>query len=120
MTYNKLITQDAEMTEKAKDIILIFRNFCRINKCQMINGKTSSSTTPLFLGEKERNLVKQINDEVIERVVGQQVIYFPIDIEHTNYHPAMAKQLKTFLPPVRVYARVDMVELKLIHGWNFD
>ena len=41
MTYNKLITQDAEMTEKAKDIIsdAPLWNFCRINKCQMINGK---------------------------------------------------------------------------------
>jgi hypothetical protein len=27
--------------------------------------------SPLFLGEKEKNLVKQINDEIIERVVGQ-------------------------------------------------
>ena len=34
--------------------------------------------SPLFLGEKERNLVKQVNDEIIERVVGQQVLYFPI------------------------------------------
>mgnify|MGYP003640571895 CR=1 FL=1 len=31
---------------------------------------------PLFFGEKEKNLVKQINDEIIERVVGQQVLYF--------------------------------------------
>ena len=29
---------------------------------------------PLFFGEKEKNLVKQINDEIIERVVGQQWI----------------------------------------------
>jgi hypothetical protein len=33
---------------------------------------------PLFTGEKERNLVKQINDEVIERVIGQTVLYYPI------------------------------------------
>ena len=30
---------------------------------------------PLFLGEKEKNLVKQVNDEIIERVVGQQILY---------------------------------------------
>ena len=29
---------------------------------------------PLFVGEKERNLVKQVNDELIERVIGQQVV----------------------------------------------
>ena len=30
---------------------------------------------PLFLGKKERDLVKQVNDELIERVIGQQVVY---------------------------------------------
>ena len=30
---------------------------------------------PLFLGEKERNLVKQVNDELIERVIGQGIHY---------------------------------------------
>jgi hypothetical protein len=63
---------------------------------------------PMFLGEKEKNLVKQVNDEIIERVVGQQVLYFPIDIEHTNYHPLYGEAMeKTFLHPVRVYALVE-------------
>ena len=63
---------------------------------------------PLFLGEKEKNLVKQVNDEIIERVVGQQVLYFPIDIDHTNYHPLYGEAIeKTFLHPVRVYALVE-------------
>ena len=63
---------------------------------------------PMFFGEKERNLVKQVNDEVIERVVGQQVLYFPIDIDHTNFHPVYGEAIeKTFLPPVRVYALVE-------------
>jgi hypothetical protein len=35
---------------------------------------------PLFLGKKERDLVKQVNDELIERVVGQQIVYYPIDL----------------------------------------
>ena len=43
-------------------------------------SKPDSPPPPMFFGEKERNLVKQVNDEVIERVVGQQVLYFPIDI----------------------------------------
>ena len=36
---------------------------------------------PLFVGKKERDLVKQVNDELIERVVGQQVVYYPISLE---------------------------------------
>jgi len=62
---------------------------------------------PLFLGKKERDLVKQVNDELIERVIGQQVLYYPIDVEHTNFHPLYGEAIeKTFLPPVRVYALV--------------
>ena len=63
---------------------------------------------PMFLGEKEKNLVKQVNDEIIERVVGQQVLYFAIDIEHTNYHPLYGEAMaKTFLHPIRVYGLVE-------------
>jgi hypothetical protein len=63
---------------------------------------------PLFVGEKERNLVKQVNDELIERVIGQQVLYYPISLDHTNFHSLYGEAIeKTFLPPVRVYALVD-------------
>ena len=70
--------------------------------------KPAAPPPPMFFGEKERNLVKQVNDEVIERVVGQQVLYFPIDVDHTNFHPIYGEAIeKTFLPPVRVYALVE-------------
>jgi hypothetical protein len=63
---------------------------------------------PLFLGEKERNLVKQINDEISERIIGQTVIYYPISREHTNYHPIYGEAVqKTFLSPIRVNALVE-------------
>ena len=63
---------------------------------------------PLFLGEKEKNLVKQVNDEIIERVVGQQILYFPIDMDTTNFHPLYGEAIeKNFLHPVRVYALVE-------------
>jgi hypothetical protein len=62
---------------------------------------------PLFTGEKERNLVKQVNDELIERVIGQQVAYFAVDIDRSSFHPLYGEAIqKTFLPPVRVYALV--------------
>jgi len=62
---------------------------------------------PLFLGEKERDLVKQVNDELIERVIGQQVLYYPISLESTNFHPLYGEAIeKNFLAPIRVYALV--------------
>ena len=63
---------------------------------------------PLFVGRAERDFVKQINDEIIEKVVGQQVIYFPIDVERSDYHPLYGESLnKTFLNPVRVYSLIE-------------
>lgn len=67
-----------------------------------------SPPAPLFLGKSERDLVKQLNDEIIERVVGQTVAYYPISQKHTNYHPLYGESMdKTFLPPVRVFALVE-------------
>lgn len=85
--------------------------------------KSNQPPPPMFLGEKERNFVKQINDEIIERVVGQQVLYFPLDIEHTNYHPLYGEAVeKTFLPPVRVFALVEYqgVETNFLEGVGLD
>jgi len=71
-------------------------------------SQPNSPPPPLFAGKKERDLVKQVNDELIERVVGQQVAYYPIDIESTNFHPLYGESMeKSFLPPVRVYALVE-------------
>ncbi len=63
---------------------------------------------PLFTGQKEKDLVKQVNDELIERVIGQAVVYYPISLEHTNFHPLYGEALnKTFLPPVHIHALVE-------------
>tara|TARA_R110000824_G_scaffold69723_2_gene179313 strand:- start:125 stop:613 length:489 start_codon:yes stop_codon:yes gene_type:complete len=63
---------------------------------------------PLFFGKKERDLVKQVNDELIERVIGQTVLYYPISNVHTNFHPLYGEAIeKTFLPPVRVYTLIE-------------
>ena len=70
--------------------------------------KPSAPPPPMFFGQKERDRVKQVNDEIIERVIGQQVLYFPLDLEHTNYHPIYGEAIeKTFLPPVRVHALIE-------------
>ncbi len=68
---------------------------------------------PLFTNKKEKDLVKQVNDELIERVIGQQIVYYPISLEHTNFHPLYGEALqKTFLPPVHVYALVEWQDFK--------
>jgi len=75
---------------------------------------------PLYTGEKEKNLVKQVNDEIIERVVGQQVLYFPIDIDNTNFHHLYGEAIeKTFLHPIRVYALVEFQGIETSDMDNF-
>ena len=74
---------------------------------------------PLFLGKKERDLVKQVNDELIEKVIGQQVLYYPIDMSTTNFHPLYGEALeKTYLPPVRVYALIEYTEFSTTYLEN--
>jgi hypothetical protein len=71
-------------------------------------SRPSSPPPPLFLGEKERSLVKQVNDELVENIIGQQILYYPIDIETTNFNSTYGEAIvKNFLPPVRVYALVE-------------
>jgi hypothetical protein len=66
-----------------------------------------SPPPPLFLGEKERNLVKQVNDELIERVIGQTLIYYPLSRETTQYHSVYGEAIrKTFMSPVKVNALI--------------
>ena len=74
---------------------------------------------PLFTGKKERDLVKQVNDELIERVIGQTVVYYPIDDKTTNYHPIYGEAIrKNFLPPVRVHALVEREGTKTVDQQN--
>ena len=74
-------------------------------------SRPATPPPPLFLGEKERNLVKQVNDELVEKVIGQQILYYPIDMEATNFHDLYGEAIeKTFLPPVRVFALVNFDE----------
>ena len=64
---------------------------------------------PMFFGEKERNLVKQINDELAERVLGQTIAYYPISIEESNFNDTYGESKeKVSLPPIRVFAYVEV------------
>ena len=89
------------------------------NKC----NQPAAPPPPMFFGKKERDLVKQVNDELVERVVGQQVLYYPISLEHTNFHSLYGEAIeKTFLPPVRVYAYVeyDTVQTNNKYGYEYQ
>lgn len=66
-----------------------------------------SPPPPLFVNAPERDFVKQINDEFAERIVGQQITYFPIDLEHTNFDELYGEAIeKNFLPPIRIFASI--------------
>jgi len=68
----------------------------------------ASPPPPLFVGKPERDFVKQLNDEIIEKIIGEQILYFPIDIGRTDYNDLYGEAIKkTFLPPVRVYALIE-------------
>ena len=74
-------------------------------------SRPAAPPPPLFFFKKERDLVKQVNDELVEKVIGQQILYYPIDMETTNFHELYGEAIeKTFLPPVRVYALVNFDE----------
>ena len=78
---------------------------------------------PLFLGKKERDLVKQVNDELIEKVIGQQVLYYSIDLKTTKFHELYGEAIeKTFLPPIRVYALVEYTDFstEYMDGFGMD
>ena len=69
--------------------------------------RPSAPPAPMFFGKKERDLVKQINDELAERVIGQPIAYYPISIDESNFSDIYGESIdKVSLPPVRVYAYV--------------
>ena len=74
-------------------------------------NRIKSPPPPLFLGKKERDLVKQVNDELIEKVIGQQILYYPIDLEATDFHELYGEAIqKNFLSPIRIYALVEFTD----------
>jgi hypothetical protein len=46
----------------------------------------SAPPPPLFTGKKEKDLVKQVTDELTERVIKSEVVYYPISLKHSSYH----------------------------------
>lgn len=70
--------------------------------------KPVSYPPPVFVNQPERNFQKQTADEVTEFIIGQTVVYFPVDVERTNWHPVYKEAItKVFLPPIEVKVFVD-------------
>jgi hypothetical protein len=81
--------------------------------------KPDNPPPPLFLGKKERDLVKQVNDELIEKVIGQQILYYPIDLATTRFHDLYGEAIeKTYLPPIRVYALIEFTDYSTTYMEN--
>jgi len=70
--------------------------------------KPSSPPPPLFVGDKEKKYVRQITNQVLEQIIGQEIVYYPLDLENTQFHPLYKEAIqKVFLSPVHVYVLVE-------------
>ena len=66
-----------------------------------------SPPPPLFIGKKERDLIKQVNDELIERVIGQedQDLYVRAG-DFVNYG-GIFYEIVDWAEPRKIYGQVD-------------
>lgn len=63
---------------------------------------------PLFINKKERDFQKQVSNELIERVIGQEILYFPLDITNSNYHDLYGEAIqKSYLPSIHIYVLIE-------------
>lgn len=78
------------------------------NKNDNKYSQAANVPPPVFLNEKERQFVKSINMEIQERLLSQQILYYPIDKKSTNFHALYGEAInKTFLPPIQIFAMVE-------------
>ena len=78
---------------------------------------------PMFFGKKERDLVKQVNDELSDRIIGQAIAYYSISLQDSNFNTTYGEAIeKITLPPVRVYAYVlvDNEQTNDRYGYDYQ
>lgn len=70
--------------------------------------RPSNPPPPIFVGTPENNFQKQVAKEVTEFVFNQQILYFAVDVEKTNWHPLYKEAIhKVFYQPVLIKVLVD-------------
>ena len=74
--------------------------------------KPKNPPPPLFLGKKERDLVKQVNDELIEKVIGQQILYYPIDMQTANLIVTIHKAYDKNKPLQKKFEKIPLKQMK--------
>jgi len=84
--------------------------------------RPEAGESPLYIGKEERDLVKQVSDEIFENVAGQTIVYYAISLEHTNFNKLYGEAInKTFLPPIRVFAGVKWEGYKtFVNNYGID
>ena len=71
-------------------------------------SRPANTPSPQFLNQKERDFVKNINDETIERIVGQSIMYYAVDHENTNFDDIYGEAIvKNFFPPMECKVFVE-------------
>lgn len=83
---------------------------------------SSTTTNSLFIGPQERAFFDSINKEMIQRIIGQKIIYYSVSAEHTNvdelYNEAISK---TVFTPVEINALVEFNEpIESTTNWSID
>tara|TARA_Y100000310_G_scaffold345722_1_gene468822 strand:+ start:6880 stop:8559 length:1680 start_codon:yes stop_codon:yes gene_type:complete len=75
----------------------------------------------MFFGKKERDLVKQVNDELAERIIGQPIAYYPISIEESDFNDTYGEAIdKVSLPPIRVFAYVEVENIQTNEKYGYE
>jgi len=85
-------------------------------------SRPAAPPAPMFFGEKERDLVKQINDELAERVIGQSIAYYPISVQESTFNTYGEAVDKVSLPPIRVFAFVEVEneQSNEVYGYEYQ
>lgn len=62
---------------------------------------------PLFRGKRDIAFVKALNRELIERVIGEKITYYPISLQNSQTNFYGESKEKIVDPPVEIYALVE-------------
>lgn len=75
----------------------------KMDQGEWVLPEENKQKPPMFLGDKEKQFQKHINQEVIERITNETVLYYAVDVENTKYNLLYGESLtKKFWPPVRI------------------